>query len=86
MATRYNITTKKKYEKNGQEKVAWLQVGSLVEFPASGERDKGFALELSMFPDTKFFVFPAEDKKKETAAAPTPAVQSSGNESEEIPF
>ena len=62
---RFNINTKKVYQKDGEEKVAWNKVGSLVYFPADGDKKAGFKLELNMFPDTAFFVFedvPREDK------------------------
>jgi len=54
---RFNINTAKKYTKDGEEKTQWNRVGTLVEF-----KEGEFALELNMFPDTKYFVF--EDKPK----------------------
>lgn len=65
---RFNVTTKRTYTKNGEEKAAWNTVGSLVHFPASGDKDEGFILELNMFPETKFFVFPHKDKTKDDDA------------------
>lgn len=63
MATRYNITVPRKYEKNGEEKTAWSNVGTLVHFPATSEKPDGFIIELGMFPQTTFKVFPQEEKK-----------------------
>ena len=54
---RYNIVTAKKDTRNGQEKTQWNQVGTLVRFPATQDKDEGFVLELHIFPETKFFVF-----------------------------
>ena len=54
---RFNVTTKKTYTKDEQEKVVWLNVGTITQF------DDGMSLELNMFPVTKFFVF--EQKPKE---------------------
>jgi len=43
-----------KYVKDGVEKTKWNTVGQLVQF------EDGFILELSMFPSTKFKVFPID--------------------------
>ncbi len=59
---RYNVVTSKIYTKNGEEKKAWSTVGTLLEFPATDDKDKGFALELYMFPTTKFSVFEQKEK------------------------
>ena len=59
---RYNVSVPRKYTKEGQEKTAWKNVGTLVEFEATPDKPKGFILELNMFPETKFGVF--EDKPK----------------------
>lgn len=60
---RYNVSVPKKYTKNGEEKTAWKNVGTLVRFEATAEKPEGFILELNIFPDTKFGVF--EDKPRE---------------------
>lgn len=52
-----NIMTKKTYEKNGQTKTVWLNVGCLK---TTGD-GKQF-IELNMFPGTPFYVF---EKKEE---------------------
>jgi hypothetical protein len=59
---RYNISVPKKYTKNGEEKTAWKNVGTLVRFEATDTKPEGFILELNMFPETKFGVF--EDKPR----------------------
>ena len=60
---RYNISVPKKYTKDGEEKTAWRNVGTLVRFEATDTKPEGFILELSMFPDTKFGIF--EDKPRD---------------------
>ena len=61
---KFTINTAKKYKKDGQEKTQWNRVGTLVEF-----KEGEFALELNMFPDTKYFVF--EDKPKDSTETNT---------------
>jgi hypothetical protein len=60
---RFNISVPKKYTKDGEEKTYWGNVGKLIYFPATDDKPAGFALELYMFPDTKFGVFPDEPKE-----------------------
>lgn len=60
----YNISVPKKYTKNGEEKTMWNTVGKLIEWPETTSKEKGYTLELSMFPDTKFGVFPQEAKEE----------------------
>ncbi len=65
---RYNICSKKTYEKGGEEKVAWPSVGTLVRFEATDDKPEGFIIELNMLPNVKFSVFEQkarEDKKGE---------------------
>lgn len=64
---RFNILTRRTYEKDGQEKTQWLRVGRLAQFPKTEEKEESFIMELNMFPHTKFFVF--EDTKKDEKAA-----------------
>ena len=59
---RYNITVPKKYIKDGVEKSSWKQVGQLLRFPAKDGKEENFAIEMHMFPDTKFGVFLDEPK------------------------
>lgn len=56
----YDICTKRTYEKDGVEKAVWMNCGKLKEL----DDGKKF-IELSMFPDTSFYIFeqkPKEDK------------------------
>lgn len=65
---RYNISVPHPYEKDGETKKAWKNVGTLVQFPATDTKPEGFILELNMFPGVKFGVFedkPREDKRDE---------------------
>lgn len=62
---RFNINTAKKYTKDGVEKTQWNRVGTLVEF-----KEGEFALELNMFPDTKYFVFKDEPKTESPKVTP----------------
>lgn len=65
MIKRFNICTRKTYQKDGEEKVQWLRVGNLTHFPANPERDmaEGHKLELYMFPNTQLYIF--EDRQRE---------------------
>lgn len=69
MPKRYNIVLPKKYTKNGEEKTAWLNVGKLVYFPASGEKTEGYVLELSMFPNIEFKIFPEREREQQAPQA-----------------
>jgi hypothetical protein len=60
---KFNISVPKRYTKDGEEKTAWANVGKLVYFPKTETKEAGFALELFMFPETKFMVF--EEKPKD---------------------
>jgi hypothetical protein len=61
---KYDIVVPKKYEKDGEEKTAWKNVGTMTYFEPRENRDGGFVLELNMFPETTFKVF--EQKPKDT--------------------
>lgn len=61
---KYNITTQGTYTKNGVEKKTYPQVGKLIQFDGTPEKEGGFIIELNMFPNTKFYVF--EDNKETT--------------------
>jgi hypothetical protein len=55
------VTTKKVYEgRDKQMKQYWLPVGTLTQLPPTQERDESYILELNMFPETKFYLFPQE--------------------------
>lgn len=59
---RFNICTRKTYQKGDEEKVQWPQVGKMVYFPANGDKNEGYKLEMNMFPTTQFFVFEETDR------------------------
>lgn len=63
MAKRYNIVVPKKYNKDGEEKTAWKNVGTLVRFPPTEDKDEGYIMELNMYPDVTFKIF--EEKQKD---------------------
>ena len=67
---RYNITVPKKYTKNGEEKTQWNTVGSLVQFPATADREEGFILEMFAQPDVPFKVFPQRDREERPQKSP----------------
>jgi hypothetical protein len=66
---KYNITTVGTYQKDGQEKKTYPQVGKLIHFEAGNGKEESFVLELNMFPNTKFCVFP-DTLKDQTKQAP----------------
>lgn len=70
---RFNITTVGSYEKDGQEKKTYPQVGKLVYFEANGEKPESFILELNMFPGTRFCVFPDTPREGATQGQSRPA-------------
>lgn len=65
---RYNITTVKTYDKDGQEKKMYPQVGKLVHFEAGNGKEESFILELNMFPNTRFCVFKDEPRDNNQGA------------------
>ncbi len=75
----YDIKRPNKYEKNGEEKTQWLDVGRIVQFD-----DGGLKLELNHTSE-KFMVF--ERKPKEQSySAPPQQDNSSDINVEDIPF
>lgn len=64
-----DIKTPKNYDKNGEKKTVWLNVGCLKTTDAG----KQF-IELNMFPGQNFCVFTREEKSE----APQPQIESSG--------
>lgn len=69
---RYNICVKKTFESKGAERTQWPQVGTLTRFPAQGDMDESFILELNMFPSERFYIFPVKEKEPEPEKTPTP--------------
>lgn len=58
MIKRFNICTGRTYtSSSGEEKKAWLRVGTLTYFPATERYEAGYKLEMNMWPTTQFFVF-----------------------------
>jgi len=57
----YKICVRKTYEKNGEEKVAWPEVGTMVHFPESERGKEGFKIEIPIF-GQPFFVFERVDR------------------------
>ena len=66
---KYNVTVVKIYEKDGEEKKTYPQVGKLIRFPAKEGKEESFLLELHMFPETKFAVFKDEPREKKDDVA-----------------
>lgn len=66
---RFNIACPRKYTVNGEEKTYWGSVGTLTEFEAREDKPRGFALDLNMFPDTKFMVFEQKESGESTPAS-----------------
>lgn len=90
---KYNIVIPKNYQgRDGSEKTQWNTVGTLVEFPATETKPKGFVMELSMFPNTTFKVFEQKERedKRNTETQVSPEVDATdGIDSinpEDIPF
>lgn len=54
-----NVCTKKTYQKDGQEKTLWLNVGTFK----TTDDGKRF-LELNMFPNTPFYIFERKEKEQ----------------------
>ena len=54
----FNICTKRTYEKDGEKKTIWLNVGTLKETD-DGKR----FIELNMFPNTPFYAFAPKPKE-----------------------
>ena len=81
---KFNITSVKSYTKNGVEKKTYPQIGKLTQFDDTPTKEGGFALELNMFPDTKFYVF--EDNKDTKEDIKTIQSEEIINIQEESPF
>ena len=61
---KFNIVVPRKYTKDGEEKTIWNTVGTLVKFPAKIDKPEGYRLELPIFGETQFFVFPQKEKEE----------------------
>ena len=57
MIKKFAVKSKKTYEKNGEQRTLWLNVGTIIKF------DNGsMLLELNMFPDKQFAVFEVNEE------------------------
>ena len=56
----FDVCTKREWEQNGAKKHAWLKCGTMRKT----DDGKTF-LELNMFPNTSFYVFPQKKKEDE---------------------
>jgi hypothetical protein len=84
---RFNICTKKVYSKDGQERAQWNIVGFLIYFPANGDKQAGFKMELNMWPTVPFFVFEQKPKEVKPVADPLDmSVPSEEISPDSIPF
>lgn len=72
MAKRFDVVVPHKYTKDGEEKTAWKNVGTLVKFDATGDKAESFILEMNMFPETAFKVF--EQKPRDMGNIPNTSV------------
>jgi len=56
-----------KYQKDGNEKTSWGEVGRIVIFQNDDRSIDGAIIELHMFPTTPFKVFPYLKKDKQNS-------------------
>ena len=70
---RWNLCTKKTYGEGQNAKNFWPNIGTMVYFPANGEKKEGFKIELNMFPALQIYVFENQPKEQRQAATPAPA-------------
>lgn len=59
---RYNITAPKQYEKDGQVKTTYPQIGKAILWEANGDKRESLTIELYMFPGVTFKAFPDEPR------------------------
>jgi hypothetical protein len=64
---KFNVTVVKTYEKDGEEKKTYPQVGKLIKFPAKDDKEESYLLELNMFPELRFAIFKDEPREKKEA-------------------
>ena len=81
---RFNIVTKTTFPGKNGDKNQWHNVGTLIQFEATSEKDESYILELSMFPETKCYVF--EAKKKEAPQERSGFAEQPPAGEEDIPF
>ena len=83
---RYDIVVPHKYTKDGEEKTAWKNVGTLVKFDATGDKAESFILEMNMFPDTAFKVFEQKPRPTNGSSSVLPEYSAENINPEDIPF
>ena len=59
---RFDLVVPKKYTKDGEEKTAWKQVGSMVRFDATTDKPESYIVELNMFPNLEVKAFEVKPK------------------------
>lgn len=64
---RYNITAPKQYEKDGQIKTTYPQIGKALLWEANGDKKESLTIELFMFPGVTFKAFPDEPREGRTS-------------------
>lgn len=82
---RFNIVTRRTYVQNGEEKAQWNNVGTLVKFDEREDKPEGFALELHIHPDTKFYVFEQEQKERSSNVSLSKNVEKGTSDKIEYP-
>lgn len=84
---RFNVVRKHLFTKDGEERVSWKQVGSVVIFPAKEGKKAGGILELNMFGESfpLFLQEPKSDSYQQQSAPAQPA-HSDNIRIEDIPF
>lgn len=66
---KYNITAPKQYEKNGEIKTTYPQVGKLIVWEASGDKRESATIELFMFPGVTYKAFLDEPRENQNSRA-----------------
>lgn len=64
MPEKFNISVPRKYTKDGVEKTFWSNVGTLTKFPAREDKPEGYKVELPIFGNTEFVIFPQKDREE----------------------
>lgn len=64
---KFNITAPKQYEKDGQVKTTYPQIGKAILWEANGDKKESLTVELFMFPGVTFKAFPDEPRDNNQA-------------------
>lgn len=65
---RYNLTAPKQYQKDGQTKTTYPQIGKIILWEANGDKPESLTVELFMFPGVTFKAFPDEPRENRQSA------------------